>query len=277
MPSDDDRPEATRRSANVVIFPLLARDGEDLAHLNHDPDRISTAVVDNAVKIQMEIFADPYGEAGKILVTLASSTYSALRAEPRFMAACEGANWAEALTRLGRIEGTVDTIREAIERTRRELLDAIRATLPAEAQARGVPDQPRRHVVGQARAAPRVEAKFDRARDLVDVLPAGPRGANERLDDLGLVNEKVADFHAWSSGLSGASRHLWPRRPYPAGAVRNQFRGSRPTHALKARDAIYNAESKLIKGPRRFVVASPGPRRTRASLAAADKLDEILL
>ena len=49
-------------------------------------------------------------------------------------------------------------------------------------------------VVRQALAAARVEAQFDRARDLVDVLPAGAGGADESLDDLALVDEQVADF-----------------------------------------------------------------------------------
>ena len=37
----------------------------------------------------------------------------------------------------------------------------------------GDPQKPRRDVIGQARAAAGAESQFDRARDLVDVLPSG--------------------------------------------------------------------------------------------------------
>ncbi len=46
----------------------------------------------------------------------------------------------------------------------------------------------------------RVEAELDRARHLVDVLPARTRRADEVFDDLALVNEEIA-------GLHGAYRH----------------------------------------------------------------------
>ncbi len=160
------------RVAFSNLAEVIARclpNSEDFARLNHDPDRIAAAVVDNALKMQMEIFADPYGEARKILVTLVSSTYSALRAEPRFMATLEGVNWAEAFARLTRIEGTVDTVREAIERTRREVLEAIRATLPAEAQARGVPEPPLRRALEKLGASDtpteEIPSRFDSALD----------------------------------------------------------------------------------------------------------------
>src|SRR5262249_30069091 len=46
--------------------------------------------------------------------------------------------------------------------------------------------EPRAHVVGKARRAAHVEAKLDGARKLVDVLPAGARGADEVLLELAL-------------------------------------------------------------------------------------------
>ena len=48
---------------------------------------------------------------------------------------------------------------------------------------------------GRLGRAAGVEPKLDRARHLVDVLPARTRGAHESLDDLALVNDKIAGFH----------------------------------------------------------------------------------
>ena len=56
-------------------------------------------------------------------------------------------------------------------------------------------DEPDRDVVRQTGRAAGVEPKLDRARHLVDVLPARTRGAHETLDDLALVNDKIAGFH----------------------------------------------------------------------------------
>src|SRR5262245_5754199 len=52
--------------------------------------------------------------------------------------------------------------------------------------AAGEAFEPRAYVVGKARRAAHVEAKLDRARKLVDVLPARARGANEMLLELAL-------------------------------------------------------------------------------------------
>ncbi len=43
--------------------------------------------------------------------------------------------------------------------------------------------------------AARVEPELDRARDLVDVLPARPRSAHEIFDELAFVDEEGAGFH----------------------------------------------------------------------------------
>ena len=48
--------------------------------------------------------------------------------------------------------------------------------------------EPRAHVVGKALRAAHVEALFDRARELVDVLSARTRGADEVLLDLALAD-----------------------------------------------------------------------------------------
>ncbi len=111
------------RVAFANLAEVIARclpGGEDLARLEHDPDRIAAAVVEKALAIRMEIFADPHGEARKILVTLVSGAYRALRGEPSFMAALEGANWGEALARLGRIEAKGDRHETEAERRNRE-------------------------------------------------------------------------------------------------------------------------------------------------------------
>ena len=47
--------------------------------MNHDPQTIAVAVVDAAVNIQLDVFADPHGEARNVLILLVSTTYSALR------------------------------------------------------------------------------------------------------------------------------------------------------------------------------------------------------
>src|SRR5712691_390979 len=48
--------------------------------------------------------------------------------------------------------------------------------------------EPRAHVSRQRRRAAHVEAQLHRGRELVDVLPAGPRGADEALLELALVD-----------------------------------------------------------------------------------------
>ncbi len=52
----------------------------------------------------------------------------------------------------------------------------------------GEPHQPHRHVVRQRRRMPHVEAELHRGRELVDVLPAGPRRAHEAFLEFGLVD-----------------------------------------------------------------------------------------
>src|SRR5215831_959554 len=59
--------------------------------------------------------------------------------------------------------------------------------LAGEASA-GEPLEPRAHVVGKARRAARVEAKLHRARELVDILPAGTGRADEMLLELALAD-----------------------------------------------------------------------------------------
>ncbi len=121
--------------------------GEALARMNHDPEKIAAAVVDAALKKRMEVFADPNGEARKILVLLVSETYSALRGDAKFMAALQGVNWAEVLSRLSRIEGKIDRIESEAERRHREIMDTLRLALPAKAEERGVPEAPLRRVL----------------------------------------------------------------------------------------------------------------------------------
>ena len=71
-------------------------------------------------RIQLEAFADPDGEARKILVFLVSDTYSALRGDAKFMDALQGVNWAEAFSRLGRIEDKIDRSESEAARRHRE-------------------------------------------------------------------------------------------------------------------------------------------------------------
>jgi phage shock protein A len=108
---------------------------EALARMNHDPDRVAATVVEAALAIRMDVFADADGEARKILVNLVSHTYAALRNDPKFVASVEGVNWAEALSRLGRIEDKIDRVdldaerrhqnaEEAAERRHRETVAA---------------------------------------------------------------------------------------------------------------------------------------------------------
>src|SRR5215831_4904596 len=52
----------------------------------------------------------------------------------------------------------------------------------------GEPLEPRAHVLGKARRAAHVEAKLHRARELVDVLPAGTGRADEMLLELALAD-----------------------------------------------------------------------------------------
>ena len=75
-------------------------------------------------------------------------------------------------------------------------------------------DEADRDIVRQARRAPDVEPELDRARYLVDILPARTRRTDEAFDDLALVNEQIADFHA-STGLAAhrrASTNAWKLR-----------------------------------------------------------------
>src|SRR5215471_2929876 len=57
----------------------------------------------------------------------------------------------------------------------------------------GKPLEPRAHPVGQARRAAHVEAQLHRGGELVDVLPAGPRGADKAFLELALVDLDSAD------------------------------------------------------------------------------------
>ena len=61
------------------VFDKCLPSAEGLAELNHDPDRVAKAVVDHAVAIQMDVFADPSGEARKLLTTLIATAYRELR------------------------------------------------------------------------------------------------------------------------------------------------------------------------------------------------------
>ncbi len=91
--------------------------------MNHDPEKIATAVVDAALKRAMP-FDDPNGEARKILVLLVSQTYSALLGDAKFMDALQGVNWAEVLSRLGRIEVKIDRNESEAQRRHREAEEA---------------------------------------------------------------------------------------------------------------------------------------------------------
>src|SRR5580704_7520737 len=81
--------------------------------------------------------------------------------------------------------------------------------------------QPDHDVGGEAWAPARVEAQFDRGRDLVDVLPAGTGGADEGFDDLALGNEEIPDFHG--STATPSRRQTGPRSPLrrPSRATRD--------------------------------------------------------
>ena len=180
--------EETVRVAFANIPEVVARclpTGAELARLDHDPDRVAEAVLQRALAIHMDIFDAPYAEARKILVDLVRGTYAALRADQKFMAALEGVNWAEVLSRLHRIENEIKAVGEAVERTRRDVLDAIRAALPAEAQARGVPEPPLRRALERIGAsdAPTEEiaSRFDGALDeLVRLRAELARMRNDR-------------------------------------------------------------------------------------------------
>ena len=128
-------------------------------------------------------------------------------------------------------------------------------------------DQLDRDVVGQARRAARVETQFDRARHLVDVLPAGAGGANEVLDDLALVDEEIAGFHRPLSiqrvmaGLVPAI-HAAP----PSGTVETRTRSEgmddrgKPGH-----------DGKQISAPRRLAPKGARRRRYRHSLTSTNR------
>src|SRR5690606_35768561 len=51
--------------------------------------------------------------------------------------------------------------------------------------------QPRAHVVGQLRTPAETKSQLDRRRHLVDVLAPRPRGANEALLDVALVEGEI--------------------------------------------------------------------------------------
>ncbi len=106
------------------VFARCLPTGEALARMNHDPTKIAEAVVNAAVKIQMDVFADPSGEARKILILLVSQTYKALRDDAKFMATLQGVNWAEALARLETIDGKLDRNESEAERRHRESEEA---------------------------------------------------------------------------------------------------------------------------------------------------------
>jgi tetratricopeptide (TPR) repeat protein len=111
---------------------------EALARLNHDPEKIAAVVVDEALKIQLDVFADPTGEARKILILLVSQTYSALRGDAKFMASHEGVNWAEALARLETLDGKIERIDSEAERRHRESMAATDALRVEMAREKGV-------------------------------------------------------------------------------------------------------------------------------------------
>lgn len=112
--------------------------GEALASMNHDPERIAESVVAAALKIQLDAFNDPHGEARKILVLLVSQTYSALRGDARFMATLEGVNWAETLTRLERVERKIDRLDVEAELRHPENMAAVNALRLEMAREKGV-------------------------------------------------------------------------------------------------------------------------------------------
>src|SRR6202011_3126425 len=111
--------------AEVIARCLPTR--EALAQMNHDPEKIATAVVDAALHIQLDAFADPHGEARKILVLLVCETYSALLGDAKFMDALQGVNWAEALSRLSWIDDKIDRSELEAERRHRESMAATDA------------------------------------------------------------------------------------------------------------------------------------------------------
>ena len=95
--------------------------GEALARMNHDPKRVAEAVVDAAVARRFDVFADPNGEAQKILALLVRETYAALLGDARFMATLEGVNWTETLSRLANIEDKIDRVVAATDALRLEM------------------------------------------------------------------------------------------------------------------------------------------------------------
>ena len=102
------------------VFARCLPTGEALAKMGHDPERIAAAVVDAALAIQIDVFADPYGEARKILTLLVRTTYETLKGDAKFMESLQGVNWTETFARLGRIEGKIDRNETEAERRHRE-------------------------------------------------------------------------------------------------------------------------------------------------------------
>jgi len=64
--------------------------GEALARMNHDPEKIAAAVVDAALKIRMEAFADPHSEARdrSLLAPLSDSSGPSKASAPRAYDKC---------------------------------------------------------------------------------------------------------------------------------------------------------------------------------------------
>ena len=109
-------------------------------------------------------------------------------------------------------------------------------------------DQLDRHIVGQARRAARVEAQFDRARHLVDVLPARAGGADKSLDDLALVDEEIADFHG-SVGITPLPRDA--ACPTGAGFLLDAISISRSARSGRVIRRSHRKSLELIDGERR--------------------------
>src|SRR5262249_2365310 len=92
--------------------------------------------------------------------------------------------------RNGRHRGALDQVHETFARVLAVArLGAMAVGVDHEHALAGEPAageafEPRAHVVGKARRAAHVEAQLNRARELVDVLPARARGANEVLLEL---------------------------------------------------------------------------------------------
>src|SRR5512141_1508776 len=71
------------------------------------------------------------------------------------------------------------------------------------------PDQPLPHPFGQGPGVAHVEAHLDRRRDLVDVLPAGPGGADEPLLEIALVDADLPPDPGHSFMVSRMPRRMF--------------------------------------------------------------------